>query len=175
MIINNNYVLLVCYCLVITDEDATYQKIKVINLRDNEELFYSVVESIVLVEGAVAENNKTLATLLLDFIDNYLDNYEVLYDDEKSPNSNINLLIIHRNMDTGKENNFIKNINIDELKDEKINKETFLDFDNSENKVNWIDLPVHLRIESKKEFKFLLEDNEFKDKPQNFDINAFLI
>jgi hypothetical protein len=91
--------------------------------------------------------------------------------------SDINLLVIHRNQDSGQENNFIKNINIDDLKNGTINKETFLDFDNiDENKkVNWTDLPVHLRIESKKEFKFLLEDNEFKDKPQNFDINAFLI
>lgn len=126
---------------------------------------------------AEQENNRILATLLLDFIDNYLDNYEVLYEDEKSPNSDIKLLIIHRNLDLGKENNFIKNINIEDLKNGNINKETFLDFNNidEKNKVNWLDLPVHLRIESKKEFKFLLEDKEFKDKPQNFDINAFLI
>lgn len=176
MILNNNYVLLVCYCLEIKNEDASYQKIKVINLRDTEDLFYSVVQSIPLVDNAVRPNNKTLSTLLLDFIDNYLKNYEVLYEDEKTPNSNINLLIIHRDIDTGKENIFIKNIILEDLFSDNINTENFLEFDNINNdKINYGDMPVHLRIESEKEFKFLLEDNEFKDKPQNFDINAFLI
>lgn len=95
---------------------------------------------------------------------------------KKSPNKDINLLINYRNIDTGKENIFIKNININDLFSDKINTETFLDFDNINNdKINWTDLPVKLRIETNKEFKFLLEDNEFKDQPQNFDINAFLI
>lgn len=83
MNLNNNYVLLVCYCLEVKTADATYQKIKVINLRDTEDLFYSVVEVIALEGNAVQHNNNTLSTLLLEFIDNYLKNYEVLYEDEK--------------------------------------------------------------------------------------------